>query len=150
PSRDPLAIAKNQQLVALVKRLRLAHLRCVDDRRPVHAEKPVAREASLELAQRLADIVGDFGEVDAREIVARLDPEDLVRIEKENLAVDLDPDPVLRRIELAHVLEQRAQLRGHSRRWRILESLPGAIESLVKAHVIDRLEQIIERAELES
>src|SRR2546430_17498193 len=87
--------------------------------------------------------------MDAREGVAGLYPVDLVRIEEKNLPIHFDADPVFRRVELTDVLEERTQLSGDRRSGRILETLLGTIQRLVKSHVIDRLEQLVERTGLE-
>src|SRR6266568_1508764 len=83
------------------------------------------------------------------QIVAGLNPVDLVGIEEKNPAVHLDANPVFRRIELSDVLEKSVQLRRDTWLRRLSEPLFCTVEGLMKANVIDGFEQIIERAELE-
>ncbi len=106
-------------------------------------------QARFQPAEWLAHIISDFGEMNSRQVVAGLNPVDLVGIEEEDLSVHLDADPVLRAIELSDVLQERAQLRRYARWRRLLQPFLGAVQRLVEPHVIDGLEQIIERAELE-
>src|SRR5207237_4911008 len=148
-SSDPFAVPQNQELIALVERLRLANLRGVDDGRPVNPQKAVVGQSRFQPAQRLTHIVRNLGEVNSGQIVTRLDPIDLVRVEEENLSVHLHANAVLRRVELSDIFEQRTQLCGDARSRRFLQSLFRAIEGLVKAYVVNGLEQIIERAKLE-
>ena len=54
----------------------------------------------FEVTERLAHIVGDFCQVNAGEVVASLNPINLIRIEKENPPVDFDPNAVRRRLAL--------------------------------------------------
>src|SRR5258705_523566 len=106
-------------------------------------------QTCLQPAQRLANVVRDLSEMNSRQIVTRLDPEDLVRVQEKDLSVHLNADSVLPCIELADVLEERAQLRRYGRLRRLLQALLRAIERLMKTNVIDGLEQIVERAKLE-
>ena len=71
----------------------------------MNAQEAIVRQPRLESAQGLANIVGDFGEMDAGQIVPRLDPVDLVGVEEKNLSVHLYADAILRCIQLADVLQ---------------------------------------------
>ncbi len=89
--------------------------------------------------------------MNAGDIVARLDPVNLGGIEKQHPSLHLEPDPRPRAglRAIPHLLDQRAQLRRQRRPLPLGDSRLGPLHGLIEALLVNRLQQIIDRANLE-
>jgi len=96
PGSQSFSVSQDQHLVALIERLRCPDVRGIHDDRPMNTKEMRAGESRFEMAQWLANVVSGIHEMHARDIIAGLNPVDLRRIEKENLAMDLDREPLRR------------------------------------------------------
>ena len=91
--REPLAVAKNQHLIALVEWLCCADVRRVHDHGAMYAKECVTGQTRLEMRKRLSHVIGRIGKMNTRDIVASLDPVNLGGVEEKNLAMNFHRKP---------------------------------------------------------
>jgi hypothetical protein len=156
---DPVAIGAAQgqlssvpqahRVVPVKQRLQFADRIEVDQRRPADAQETVGREIGLQRGERVAEQVGFAPDVELHVVALRLDPVDLGRPEKNHAAVDLDGEPFARPVLPLQLGEQGEQLTPTRGRGSRAEPLAQDPESLRKPVPVHRLEQIIDRVDLE-
>src|SRR5262245_10252730 len=126
-------ILQNHDVLPMKPRLQLLDPIDVDDRRPVHAHKPVRSQSLLQPGQRVADDVRFTPHMQNCMLAVRLNPVDLTRLEKRHLAPRADDESIDRPF-----VEEAEQV-----------TLGGASQSLVEPLRLDRLQQIVDRVHIE-
>src|SRR5687767_15753762 len=114
------------------------------------AKEPARGESRLEVRERLANVVRAVDEMDPRDIVACLNPVDLIGLQKDDLALDLDPNPIIANVGARHAVEQTCELCGEvSLTSSANDSRLRPLQCLAETELIHRLQQIVDRADLE-
>ena len=82
-------------------------------------------------------------------VAGRLDPVDLVRAQEEQPPARLHDQPLGARLIAPQVLDQRQQPAAEVAGLVALDLLAGALQRLGEALAVERLQQVVERADLE-
>lgn len=120
-----------------------ANVRGLHERGSVQAHEAIGIEAAFEILERPADEVAARACVDARVVVFRFDPDDVVDRDRDHLAAVGDEQAIRTRTEIA----------DHAR-----QAVSGALRSLARSHPTEtfgkairgiRLDEVVDRVEVE-
>src|SRR5687768_16668592 len=114
------------------------------------AKEPVRGESRFEVRERLANVVRAVDEMDPRDVVACLNPVDLIGVQKDDFALDLDADPIIANVGACHAVEQTCELCGEvSLTSAANDSRLCPLQRLAETELIHRLQEIVDRADFE-